>query len=114
MLGMAVLAGLGATCSREQESCPCPSGGARITLPADQQSMITKVTGDRCQSASNDPTQGIFLFASAAGTCHVRIELANGEVLTAQVTFKPVGGCCPDTYSGEGSTPVQVDGGAGD
>jgi len=55
----------------------------------------------------------VFLLASKAGTCHVRITLANGEVLATEVVFSSLGGCCSDTFAGSASPLVVVDGGRG-
>jgi hypothetical protein len=109
-LRLVILVSAAASC--HQESCPCPSGGATVVLPTAQQSMVTKVTGDRCSDASTPP-QDILLIASSAGTCHVRIELSNGQLLTTNIAFKPIGGCCPDTFfAASQTTPTLVDGGA--
>jgi hypothetical protein len=94
-------------------SCRCPLGGARITLDPALQSMIIKVTGDTCGLATDDPTQGVYLNATKATTCHVKIALANGETLASTVTFASLGGCCSEIYYGaDGSVPVVVDGGS--
>ena len=38
--------------------CPCPSGGAQLTLNPDVQSTIVGVKGDSCSSASPPPNCG--------------------------------------------------------
>jgi hypothetical protein len=102
---------LGAGCG--PNFCPCPSGGAQITLSPDLQKMVTGVTADTCSLTSSDLQAEIFLMASKATTCHVRITLANGEVLATDVVFTSLGGCCPDTFGATSSPVVVVDGGAG-
>jgi hypothetical protein len=97
--------------------CHCPAGGARVPLPANLQSQVTKatkVTGDSCGLATDDPTQGIYLNASKPGTCHVSIELANGDVYAVDVVFASQGGCCASgTVGSDASTPVLIDGASG-
>jgi hypothetical protein len=111
-LGLLVaVASLVAACSSQKEICTCPSGGALITLRADLQSMITNVVADGCFQTSADTNQGISLTAKAPGTCHVFIQLADGETLSSDVTFASLGGCCAYTFvEVDGSAPVPFDG----
>jgi hypothetical protein len=89
--------------------CPCPLGGAQLTLNPDVQSTIVSVKGDSCSSVSGGNGMDVFLLASKTGTCH--LTLADGEVLATDVVFSSLGGCCSNTFAGSASPLVVVDGG---
>jgi hypothetical protein len=107
---LAILASIAFACSSQKELHQCPPGGARIDLPSDQQSMVTAVVGNHCFQAVADTNGGILLTSNVAGTCHVLIGLANGQVLASDVTFTQVDENCPYTFvETDGSAPAPTD-----
>ncbi len=111
LTGLTLLVSAAVGCSSgPQVVCPCPSGGAQISL-ANLPAAAASASADSPCSVTNG---GSWLLVNSphSGTCKVHVQLTDGETYTSSVSFTGGGGCCPYTYFGTPSTLERTDAGS--
>ena len=109
LISLSLLAAAVGCSSGSPGVCPCPPGGAQISVAA-LPASIASVSADSPCSVTNLGTS-LLVNSSRNGTCDVHVQLTDGETYVSAVSFTGGGGCCPSTYFGTASALEPGDGG---
>ncbi len=89
--------------------CPCPSGGAQISV-VDLPASVASTSAESPCSVTNLGSS-LLVNSTRSGTCQVQVQLTDGETYVSSVVFTGGGGCCPYTYFGTASALERSDAG---
>jgi len=118
VLAVAVAVSLSVSaCGGAPCNCPAGIGVKTVALPAAQSSPVASATTDSpCFITTMDSTS-VQVGSPSAMTCHVTVQLANGDTYAFSVQFLEtrIGGACTcnTAVAVDASVPEQVDAGAG-